>query len=177
MGQAIMVGMAEIRVTRDPGDVLMALGLGSCIGVCMYDVERKIAGMVHVVLPDSGAMGDAANPGKYADSGVPALIAEMRRAGANPRNMVVAIAGGAQLFSFAGSGPRLDIGSRNAEAVLAALKREGMTPVAKDVGGTCGRTVQFQATDGRINVKSIGRGQAELAVLGAPTRAFQLQAA
>lgn len=177
MGQAIMVGMADVRVTRDAGDVLMALGLGSCIAVCIYDVQNKIAGMVHVVLPDSGAMGDTVNSGKYADTGVPALLAEMRKAGANPRNLAVAIAGGAQLFTFAGAGPRLDIGSRNADAVAAALKREGLTPAAKDVGGTCGRTVQFYVADGRINVKSIGRGQAELAVLGAPARAFQLQAA
>jgi chemotaxis protein CheD len=172
-----MVGMAEVHVTRDPTDVLMALGLGSCIGVCLYDAERKIAGMVHVVLPDSGAMGDTTHPGKYADTGVPALIAEMRRAGAKAANLAAAIAGGAQLFSFAGSGPRLDIGGRNAEAVLAALRREGLAPVARDVGGTCGRTVQFYAADGRINVKSIGRGQAELAVLGAPSRALELQAA
>lgn len=163
-----MVGMAEIKVTRDPGDVLMALGLGSCIGICAYDRQTRVAGMVHVVLPQS-LNGGADTPGKFADLAVPALMAEMVRLGASARRVVVAIAGGAQLFSFNNaSTSRLEIGNRNASAVDQALRSFGLSILARDVGGGAGRTVHFHAIDGRVRVKTLGRGEVDLITLGTP---------
>lgn len=164
MGEAIMVGMAEIKVTRTAEDVLIALGLGSCIGVCLYDPQAQVAGMAHVVLPDS--TGYETQPSKFADTAVPLLIQEMERLGATPGRLRAALAGGAQLFAFNGPGPRLEIGPRNAAAVQAAIQQHKICVAASDLGGTSGRTIYFTG-EGRVRVKTIGKGERELIMLGA----------
>ena len=52
MGNIVKVGMADLRIAKAP-DVLTTLGLGSCIGLTLYDPVLKIGGMVHYMLPDS----------------------------------------------------------------------------------------------------------------------------
>src|SRR5689334_12989482 len=128
MARTVMVGMAEIHVVCEADDVLSALGLGSCVGVCAYDTRNRIAGMAHVVLPSSGDKTDQP-PGKFADTAVPALLEEMMRSGASRTFIRVAIAGGAQVFSFSGTGPTLEIGARNCEAVLTELDRSRLRVV------------------------------------------------
>src|SRR5690242_4011891 len=102
MGETLMVGMAEIKVTRSPDDVLIALGLGSCVGVCAYDAQAGVAGLAHVVLPDSAS--HPASAGKFANTAIPLLLEEMQKLGASLKSVRVALAGGAQLFAFNGSG-------------------------------------------------------------------------
>ena len=163
MADSLMVGMAEIKTTAKNDDILMALGLGSCVGVCAFDAQAGITGLAHVVLPDSG--GSAETPGKFADTAVPHLLEQMARLGANVSRIKVALAGGAQLFAFKGGGPRLEIGLRNAEAVSAQLKQRNIPVVATDLGGNTGRTVHLMP-DGRVRVKTIGQGERELTSLG-----------
>ena len=158
-----MVGMAEVKITRCTDDVLIALGLGSCIGVCAFDPQTGVAGMAHIVLPESA--GHVASPGKFADTAIPLLMEEMSRRGALISRIRVALAGGAQLFAFNGSGPRLEIGPRNAAAVQEQLQKRQITVVATDLGGNTGRTVHLFA-DGRMMVKTIGQGEKELIRLG-----------
>ena len=168
-----MVGMAEIKVARadDPAGIgappLMALGLGSCIGVCAYDRQVGVAGMAHVVLPENTEPGGEA-PGKFANTAIPVLISEMVRLGASAHRIRAAIVGGAQLFSFEGGSSRLAIGSRNTESVLQALRSNHIRLVAQDVGGRIGRTVQLFPADGRVRVKTIGHGECDLVLLGEP---------
>ena len=164
MGEAIMVGMAEIKVIRSAESVLIALGLGSCIGVCVYDPHARIAGMAHIVLPDSA--GHETSPSKFANTAIPMLIQEMERVGAVSARLRAAIAGGAQLFAFNGSGPRLEIGPRNVAAVQTVLERHNIYVSASDLGGTVGRTVRLTG-DGRVHVKTIGKGERELIMLSA----------
>jgi chemotaxis protein CheD len=162
MGESLMVGMAEVKVTKSPDAVLMALGLGSCVGICAYDAQARVAGLAHVVLPES--IGQENSPGKFANTAVPFLLQEMRNLGASPIRIRVALAGGAQLFAASG-GAKLEIGLRNAAAVTAALKQHNIVVVATDLGGTVGRTVQMDAS-GFVRVKTIGQGERELAALG-----------
>ncbi|MCS6776728.1 MAG: chemotaxis protein CheD [Chloroherpetonaceae bacterium] len=169
MAETLMVGMGEVKITRSAGGVLIALGLGSCIGVCAYDPQARVAGMAHVVLPDSA--GNTEVPGKFADTAIPFLVEAMRREGASVTRIRVALAGGAQLFRHQGTGARLDVGPRNAEAVQAALERLNIYPVAMDVGGSAGRTVHLYH-DGVVRVKTIGQPERDLAALGDPERAY-----
>jgi chemotaxis protein CheD len=168
MGEAIMVGMAEIKVTQSADSVLIALGLGSCIGVCVYDPVAHVAGMAHIVLPDSA--GHEPNPLKFADTAIPLLVQEMERNGAVAARLRAALAGGAQLFAFSGSGPRLEIGPRNKTAVLAALEQYRICVAASDLGGTAGRTVHLTG-EGRVSIKTLGKGEQELILLGAASEA------
>ncbi|MEW6046749.1 MAG: chemotaxis protein CheD [Bacillota bacterium] len=157
----VVVRIGELHVLRREG-VLVAIGLGSCVGVALYDPVRRIAGMAHVFLPASqNGYFPSDAPAKYADTGVPALVSAMRDAGASPRYLVAKIAGGAQLF-LRGEQSALDVGRRNAEAVRAALKSLGIEIVAADVGGSRGRTMRLYADSGRVVVTTLGQESREL---------------
>ncbi len=157
-----MVGMAEIKVCRAPQDILIALGLGSCVGICAYDLRAGVAGLAHVVLPSSNAVANAQHtPGKYADTAITLLLEEMRQRGASINQVVVALAGGAQLFAGTGIGKGLDVGPRNAQAVQAEIARLRLRIVATDLGGTSGRTIHFLG-NGLVRVKTIGQGERPL---------------
>jgi chemotaxis protein CheD len=150
--------MAEIQVLRTSGQ-LACLGLGSCIGLCMLDPEAKVAGMVHIMLPEAYAGKPVEKPGKFADTGVVQLIRMMERAGAIRNRLLVAYAGGAQVFSFGNGESRLDIGARNAAAVQVQLQGQGMRARAYDVGGNLGRTVTFSLETGQIRVRTVSQGE------------------
>ena len=49
---ALAVGLGEIKVSRRPVEMLVAYGLGSCVGVGMYDPAARVAGLLHAVLPE-----------------------------------------------------------------------------------------------------------------------------
>lgn len=99
----LMVGLGEVKISQDPAEVLTCLGLGSCVGVCMYDPVAKVAGMAHIVLPNSDGKPDKAG-GKYADTAVPLLLEMMLKRGAIKSRVIVKIAGGAQISRSKGLG-------------------------------------------------------------------------
>lgn len=158
MARIIKVGMAEMSVAASP-DILMTSGLGSCIGICLYDPVTRIGGLAHVMLPSSEIGRAKDNPAKYADTAVPALIVLMEKHGANPRRLVAKYAGGAQMFSFANGSSLLKIGERNAEAVKEALEKAGIKILASDTGGSFGRTIEFSTETGLLLVKTLTQGE------------------
>lgn len=151
----IIVRMGELAVSTSESSTLTALGLGSCIGVCAYDPVSRVGGMAHVVLPSSNGKTDQL-PAKSADVGVANLIVAMVRAGADKRRIRVAIAGGAQLFSFTGADTHMDVGNRNTKAVGVALLEAGIRTKASDVGGNTGRTVRLDSQSGVVTVRRVG---------------------
>ncbi|HHZ19908.1 MAG TPA: chemotaxis protein CheD [Firmicutes bacterium] len=153
MSTVFRVGMSELK-TATPKDVLMALGLGSCVGVCMYDPLIKLGGMAHIMLPDSSQARELSNPGKFADTAIPALLELMEKNGALRRRLIVKIVGGAQMFSISGNDPRLNIGSRNVTAVEEALAKYGLKIAARSVGGNLGKTITLDTETGIVNVKT-----------------------
>jgi chemotaxis protein CheD len=131
------VRMGEMVVSSLDGDELVAIGLGSCIGLALADRQSGVAGLAHIVLPDSqGAEGP---PGKYADLAVPEMIRLLEGAGAVKRRLQAVLIGGARMFSL---GASLDIGARNAAAVRAELERVRVTIHAEEIGGSRGRTAR-----------------------------------
>jgi chemotaxis protein CheD len=135
----IAVRMGEIAVSADPGDVLVSLGLGSCIGLALVDQRRGIAGLAHIMLPEALA-GDGP-AGKFADLAVPELVERTVALGAARPMLEAVLVGGAQMFSLGGSGA-LDIGVRNDTAVREALAKERIPVVAAETGGSKGRTIR-----------------------------------
>jgi chemotaxis protein CheD len=144
--------MGEMVVSNDPTEELVALGLGSCIGLAMVDRTAGAAGLAHIVLPESGERVDQV--GKFADTAVPELIAQMRELGAVQRRVEAAIAGGARMFEMSGG---LDIGSRNEAAVRAALAKARVTIKAAQTGGNTGRTVKISVGELLVTVRSAGQ--------------------
>jgi chemotaxis protein CheD len=159
---AVLVGMAEIQIVRGSGQ-LTCLGLGSCIGLCGFDPVSRVAGMVHVMLPEAFSGKGEQKPGKFADTGVPALLSAMSRAGADTHRSIFAMAGGAQVFKFsANTEPKLDIGARNAQAVHALVRQLRLKLVAEDTGGNSGRTVIFTVESGDFTVRTVTNGEKTL---------------
>jgi chemotaxis protein CheD len=149
--------IGEIVVSRNPDDELVALGLGSCIGVVMIDAQAQVAGLAHVMLPESGGVGTA--KGKFADTAVPELLAQMVARGAVRGRTKVAITGGAAMF---GDGGQLEIGARNETAVRSALSAAGVRCHAAQTGGTQGRTVRVSVGTGSATVRVAGGSEVEL---------------
>jgi chemotaxis protein CheD len=152
----IQVGIAEFKVGREPV-VIVTLGLGSCVGVTLYDSLNRIGGLLHVMLPRvADFTKGASKPTKFADLGIPLFLKEVLRMGADRRFLEAKIAGGAQMFSGADKKFQLNIGERNIEAVRETLKALKIKIVAEDVGGTRGRTMMLDTVSGRVVLKMLG---------------------
>ena len=154
----IKVGMAELNVSSSP-DTLKTTGLGSCVGVCVYDAKLKIGGMAHVMLPDSKNSRQASTiVGKYSDTAIDELLNQLSNMGVSKKNLIAKIAGGSQMFSFAGGSEIMKIGQRNIEAVKADLKKNSIKVIAEDVGGNYGRTIEFRLETGDLSIRSVDHG-------------------
>ena len=152
----LQVGIADLKVGREPA-VLITIGLGSCVGVTLYDPVHKIGGLVHVMLPRMGEFSKSGGkPAKFADTGIPLLLEEVLRLGANRRMLEAKLAGGAQMFTGADKKFRFDIGERNVEVAREVLKNLGVRIVGEDVGGNRGRTMILETTTGRVLLKTLG---------------------
>lgn len=153
------LGLGEMAASRDPEDVLVCYGLGSCMGVALVDPVARVGGMAHVVLPSSELARGALQPGRFADTAIPALVDSVLELGANRGRLVAKIAGGARVLNAIAPGSRLDIGIRNVEAVRQVLAAARIPLAAEDTGGNYGRTVQLLVATGQVRVSTVGRGE------------------
>jgi chemotaxis protein CheD len=153
----IKVGMADLRAIAAPG-ILKTSGLGSCVGICLFDPVHKIAGLAHVMLPSSEiARENVINVAKYADTAIPFMIDEMIRLGAELSNMQAKMAGGAQMFVL-GSSDMMRIGPRNIESCKMMLNKYNIPLLGEDTGGNYGRTVEIDSSDGTVLIRSVQNG-------------------
>jgi chemotaxis protein CheD len=142
-----MIGIGEYRVGSFP---MITIGLGSCIGLTLYDPVLRLGAMVHIMLPES--CGRADRPGKYADTAVPLLIGELEHLGCKNRSIIAKMAGGACMFEYFGTS--LNIGERNAAKVKAILADCHIQLGAEDIGGKVGRSVTFLPADsGKVLIR------------------------
>jgi len=154
-GIEIRVGIAEGAILRGKGRLVTA-GLGSCVGVVIYDADGRIAGLAHVMLPESPPRETRA-PQKYADTAIDWLIREIVEAGGCPLRLRAKYAGGAQMFQGVKM-EALRVGERNAEAVKKRLADRGIPVMASDVGGHQGRTLWFDLPSCVLTVRT-ARGE------------------
>jgi chemotaxis protein CheD len=161
-----MVRMGEYALATAAGDVLASIGLGSCIGLAVIDRSKRVAGLAHIMLPDSreSSAGTAA-AAKFADRAVPLLVEKLVGRGALKTRLEAVLVGGAQMFSFGGG--NLEIGRRNEEATRAALEKAGIPVRAAATGGAKGRTIRLYLDTVTVTFKEAGG--AETAIYGAAT--------
>lgn len=153
----IRVKVADCRVGRDE-QTLTTIGLGSCVGIALYDPATKVGGLAHVMLPSENMARDRSNPAKFPGSAVSMLLAEMTRLGADTRRVRAKLVGGASMFANLVSSNG-NIGERNVQAVRQVLAQLGVPVVAEDTGSDYGRSVVFYLSDGRVEVRSLKKGQ------------------
>lgn len=153
----LSVGIGEMQHSCSADDVIVALGLGSCVAVVLFDPVTEAVGMVHCMLPtcNSGNPVVDDRPGRYVDAGVPELIRRMGHSPGPRCKLVAAMAGGAAMFQFTGPSS-LDIGRHNAEVAERVLSSFGIRILASDVGGSQGRTVSVAVGDPLVTVRSVG---------------------
>jgi chemotaxis protein CheD len=157
MENLIKVGMADLNSSEHPG-VLTTLGLGSCVGVALYDNSKKIIGLAHVMLPSSLQARNNTNIAKFADTAIVKLLEDMIKLGARKEKIVAKLAGGAQMFNFNQSSDMMRIGYRNVIASKEKLTELRIPIVSEDTGGSYGRTIELYSEDGRLLIKTIGSG-------------------
>ncbi len=156
MGVVIKVGMADLKTGRAP-DILTTLGLGSCIGIALWDPTTKIGGLAHVMLPDSTKIRNNSNIAKFADTGITELVRQMEEMGVPRKRLVAKIAGGARMFEVSGSTSVGNIGEKNAIASKQKLKELGIPILAEDTGLNYGRTVELNCENGDYVIKAVGK--------------------
>lgn len=158
MGSILKVGIAELKVARAPVN-LSSAGLGSCVGICLYDPIEQVGGLAHIMLPDSQQATNSQNKAKFADTAVELLVSEMLKEGAKKSRLVAKIAGGAQMFASLGTSDFMRIGERNVEATKKALEKEKIPLIAQDVGGNYGRSIEFCTASGKLYIRTIEHGE------------------
>jgi chemotaxis protein CheD len=153
----VTVAIGQWAVAAAPSKIQTLLG--SCVGVVLYHRAAKLGGVAHIVLPR--AHGNVDHPGKYADTAIPALIADMnRRLGGNFRERLTAkLAGGASMFPLDSSiteNSQLNIGQRNQQTIEQILGELSIPILARDVGGNFGRRLILDTVSGNVIIKVPG---------------------
>lgn len=149
----IVVGIADMKISENPQDIITTYSLGSCIAVVVYDPTAKVGGMIHVMLPDSKIErnADVLNPFKYVNTGIPKLYKKLFAIGAKRKHLVTKIAGGASVMD---TNNVFNIGKRNYAAVRKMLWRNNVMIKNEDIGGSKSRTVQLHLQSGKVLVKN-----------------------
>ncbi|KLK87192.1 chemotaxis protein CheD [Methanoculleus sediminis] len=144
---AIILGLGELRVGKCP---MGTIGLGSCIALILHDQRRSLAGLAHIMLPESRGVTD--RPGKFADTAMCALLEEMVELGSTKSSITAIVVGGASMFEF--SANSLNIGERNAAVVKELLQEQGIRIEHEETGGKIGRSVYYWPEGkGRLIIK------------------------
>ena len=150
------VRIAHLAVSRGAGR-LMAVGLGSCVAITLYDPKHRVGGLAHVLLPDPSVARDATNPARFASEAVPLLVEAMRAQGGQAP-YIVRLAGGAALFGTMLGTSAGQMGERNVKAARAALERAGLRITAEETGGDAGRSVTLDVATGELTVRGVRGG-------------------
>ena len=152
---ALVIGIADCKVSKDPEDTLITHALGSCIAVLVYDAVARVAGMLHFMLPESSIDANKAGerPYMFADTGIPLLFKNACDLGASKSRMAVMAAGGAQMLDPNGT---FNIGQRNHTAMRKIFWKAGIIVHKEEVGGTNSRTISLDVASGRVQLRSPG---------------------
>jgi chemotaxis protein CheD len=160
MANSIAIGLAELKISRNPDDVLVAFGLGSCLGIGMYDPVLHVGAMLHAVLPINSD--SKAEQAKYVDSGINMLLDLMLQSGAQKNRIITKMAGGANMLNVSSLSSTFDIGNRNIDAARLTFQKSAIRLNSEEVGGKIGRTVRLYIASGRYTIRMMGEQEREI---------------
>ncbi len=146
MKEKINICMGQMAVVGNP-HILEALGIGSCVVICLFDRRRNIAGMAHAMLGRSESE-EGLNPIRFADKAIDAMLRRMFDMGGKREDIRAKMFGGASLFSDVS----FKTGEKNIKATKEKLRDEGIMLVGKEVGGNQGRSIWFDTETGKVVV-------------------------
>ena len=151
--QRLVVGVGDLGVSNNPMLTLSTYALGSCIAVTVYDPVTKVAGLLHLMLPESSISPEKAvnQPAMFADTGLPLLFRSVGGMGAQRARLKILVAGGASVLS---DSQVFRIGERNTENTLGWLQRHSFRVDRTAVGGGTNRSVHFEVATGNGQLKT-----------------------
>ena len=147
------VGIADYKITEAPNS-LITIGLGSCVGVALFNPKNKTGSLLHVMLPDSTGFSDTSKWPKFADLAIPRVVDEMS---GDPSDLVAKIAGGASLFNFSSQNETLQIVKRNIDMVKKQLEELNIPILGEHIGGNSGRTMKVDLENFDVAVRLVNR--------------------
>lgn len=153
----VRVKVADYAVRRGP-HLLTTIGLGSCVAIALYDRDTQIGALAHILLPSPAMSRESSNPAKFPETIVPLLLEEMRALGTRDTRVSAKIVGGASMFGQLVNNTGINVGERNVVATREALAAAGVPIIAEDTGLDYGRSVYFHLADGRLEVRSLKKG-------------------
>ncbi|MCM1178722.1 MAG: chemotaxis protein CheD [Clostridium sp.] len=163
MEEVIKVGIAEYKLCRKPNKIT-TIGLGSCVGIVLYNLTDEYCGLVHIMLPSSKEIINNSKRAKFADTGIEDLVHELEKKGVKRSSLIAKIAGGATMFQM-GSSAALggagmgSIGDRNVKSVKETLAHFRIRIVAEDTGADYGRTILFDPMTRDLIIRSAGKSE------------------
>ena len=155
MNDYTRVSISEFKVSQAPHQ-LITIGLGSCVGIAIYDTINKIGGLSHVLLPDSSGFASIEKPEKFANLAIPLMVKEIREKNKKTR-LVAKISGGASMFFQSENNEFGGIGKKNVEAVLKALQSLGIPVIGEDTGGISGRTMMVNLENFEVTIRTVDK--------------------
>lgn len=157
----IEVNMSEMKLASSPA-LLITRGLGSCLGIALYDPIKKIGAVAHPMLPDIEKAKHKSNPARFVNSVINKMLEDLIQEGCLKRNLVAKLFGGAHMFSFLSQDSILNVGEKNIEMAKSVFQELGIKIAAEDLRGNIGRTIVLDLETGKVRVKTISAGEKEV---------------
>jgi chemotaxis protein CheD len=146
----VTIGEYEVTVT---GAELVSYGLGSCLGVALYDEKRSIAGLIHIKRPRAPSH-TGSNKASFADTGLRMLFDEMQSCGAEAQDVTATLAGGSDIDGAAAA-VTMDIGRKNINQAKQTLEKLGITISDTTVGGNEVMSMYFDGGSGEVTIETL----------------------
>ncbi len=158
MADKLRVGISDFQVARAP-EILVSYGLGSCLGIVLYDARLQLGGLAHTLLPGARPGGKESRPAKHVEGAIRLMVDELLAAGSDLQYLTAKLAGGANMFESLNPGADDGVGARNISMGRQVLAQIGIPLVAEDVGGNYGRTIELDLATGLLRVRSLRVGE------------------
>ncbi len=151
-----IVGVADMKTSNNPGDIIVTHALGSCLGIAAHDPVAGVGGLLHVMLPMAKVNPEKAKacPCMFVDTGVPLFFHELYDLGAVKKRLIVKVAGGAKIQC--GDTDSFAIGQRNHTMLKKMFWKNGILIESEDTGGTIARTMYLEIGPGRVWLSTAG---------------------
>ncbi|MEM9099411.1 MAG: chemotaxis protein CheD [Pseudomonadota bacterium] len=155
--EKIHVQIGQVKTGRE-GQSLNAI-LGSCVGIGFLHRDRRIFGLAHCLLAQSGTRAPSKSDlgGRHVDQAIRSLEALMKISDEERRRVRVFLCGGANMSLPPDTDPKRLVGTTNAEFARKAIREAGFRLSHHDLGGMLGRQVTIDCTSGEYAITEIPR--------------------
>lgn len=152
----LIVGVADMKLSAQAGDVIVTHALGSCLGIAIHDPAVHVGGVLHVMMPVSSINPEKAkaNPYMFVDTALPMFFQKLYAKGCEKRRMVVKVAGGANVHGKGND--RFAIGKRNYMMLKKVFWKNGVLIESEEVGGSSARTMYLEIGTGKVWLSTAG---------------------